>query len=277
MKRWNMAMAMTLLFGFSFFGLRPMLAGTKGPFHTVESYTIYYGAPTEQALQRLKQVDLAIVEPTAFTKEQLQEVQASGTLLIGYISVMEAPVWNVRRMQRLQEEDYYQPQGRKIHFAEWDSYLMDLRQPGYRSLLLSEVQESIIDKGLDGIFLDTVGDIDDYVTSPGDQRELRAAYRTWLQQLHGRTGSLPVIQNRGFDTLEHAVPYIQGVLWEDWKSGWERDAWTSSRVGRLLKEQKRGLKVFTVSSSFETSHGKAARKLRFVHLDVRGGYHEQAY
>lgn len=103
---------------------------------------------------------------------------------------------------------------------------MDLRDPIYRDVLLEEIQRSVIDHGLDGIFLDTVGDIDEYVKHAGVRQEMREAYRTLLRQITGRFGPIPMIQNRGFNSLELAAPYIEGILWEDWRADWEQDAWT---------------------------------------------------
>ncbi|MDQ1912470.1 endo alpha-1,4 polygalactosaminidase [Paenibacillus sp. GD4] len=276
-RKLALAMTMTIWVGFSFLGVRPQLGAAKGPLSSVDSYTIYYGSPTVEAMNRMKKLDMAILEPTAYTKEQIQELQAAGTMLIGYISVMESPVWNTGRMQRLASAHYYQPNGQKVHFTEWDSYLMDLRDPIYRDVLLEEIQRSVIDHGLDGIFLDTVGDIDEYVKHAGVRQEMREAYRTLLQQITGRFGPIPMIQNRGFNSLELAAPYIEGILWEDWRADWEQDAWTRSRVEMVLQEQGRGLKVFSVSSSSDVRNGKSARKLRFVHLDAPGGYGSKAH
>jgi polysaccharide biosynthesis protein PelA len=267
-----------LLTGFSFFGLRSKPAAPIESLHSVKTYTIYYGPPTASAMERLKRVDLAILESLAFSREQLAELRQAGTMLLGYVSVMESAVWNEARMQRLEPAFYLQQQGKeRIHFPEWNSYLMDLREEGYRQVLQQEIEEIIRGKGMQGIFLDTVGDIDEYVTGAAVKQELRAAYRTFLQQLHVRYPSMAILQNRGFDTLDAAVPYIQGFLWEDFRPDWQHNDWMKQQVQRLSKEQQRGLKVFSVSLSKDKRNVKEARRLRFVHFDCPGSYHEEVH
>lgn len=238
----------------------------------VQNFTIYYGHPTDQAMRELSVRDLAIIEPAAYTNEQLRELRAQGTIVVGYMSVMEAPTWNTSRLERLQRDDYLLRNGQKVHFPEWDSYLMDLRRASYRTLLLQETEISIAAKGLDGIFFDTVGDIDDYIREPGLQTELRQAYRQLLHDVARAHPELVMLQNRGFDTLDAALPYLHGFVWEDWRRDWEQDAWMVARVLRLSKEQYNGLRVFTVSHDGDPASAKAAGRLNFVHLSAPNGF-----
>jgi polysaccharide biosynthesis protein PelA len=85
---------------------------------------------------------------------------------------------------------------------------------------------------------------------------------------------LSIIQNRGFDTLDYASPYIDGLLWEDWRGNWKKDSWIKIRVEKLQKEQKKGLTVFSIHSNKESSPGREARKLKFLHIDAPNGYTE---
>lgn len=246
----------------------------KGRFDNVKSYTVYYGHPTEQAMRELAEKDLAIIEPTAYTTLQIDALRAAGTIVIGYFSVMEAPTWNAFRQERLQPDDYLLLNGERVHFAEWDSYLADLRRTSYRTLLLGELEMSIAAKGLDGVFLDTVGDIDEYVRDPMLQTELRLAYRELLEHTARLFPRLALLQNRGFGTLETALPFLHGFVWEDWRPDWEQDAWTKTRVKRLAKERKRGLHIFTISHNSDPVNAKAAGKLNFVHLNAPNGFTE---
>jgi hypothetical protein len=240
--------------------------------HQVTNYTIYYGHATSQAMSELSAKDLAIIEPAAYSAGQIGALRAAGTIVIGYLSVMEAPTWNTRRMERLRPDEFLLRNGRKVHFPEWDSYLMDLRRPSYRDLLLNEIEASIVAKGLHGIFFDTIGDIDDYVADPGLQAELREAYGTLLQDVAHAHPELVFMQNRGFDSLDKARPYLHGFVWEDWRHDWERNDWMSERVLRLFQAMSGGLRVFTVSPGSDPAHAKAAERLHFVHLNAPNGY-----
>jgi hypothetical protein len=272
MKPLRMTAAMFTAMGISLFGssLPPVQAAAS--FQQVTNFTIFYGEPSEQDLDRLKKKDLVIIEPQLYSKEQIAAIRSTGTTVIGYISVMESPTWNSLRMDKLEPDDYLLLQGKRVHFQQWDSYLMDLRQVHYRELLVEEIGSSITEKGLNGVFLDTIGDMDDHIKDTTVQTENREAYLEFLQKVTKQYPELLLIQNRGFDCLDYASPYIHGLLWEDWRGSWQQNPWIQTRVERLRQEQKKGLKIFSVSAGKELSHGQEARKLEFIHTDSPHGY-----
>ncbi|WP_222429847.1 endo alpha-1,4 polygalactosaminidase [Paenibacillus cremeus] len=239
---------------------------------SVKSFMIYYGHPTAETMSRLKQTDLAIIEPQQYTKEQIDELRSAGTFVIAYISVMESPTWNLWRTNRLKPDHYWMENGQRLHFTAWDSYLMDLRKEEYRELLLHEIERMAVAKGSQGLLLDTVGDIDDYIEQPFLREDLRAAYRRFLMEVSSRFGTLTLIQNRGFESLNVAAPYLHGFLWEDWRAGWQTNDWMLQRVRRLLSAKRSGLQVFTVSTAAESDSGKEAEALQFIHHYAPDGY-----
>jgi hypothetical protein len=272
MKLFQKTTARLAAIGVAILGFRLLPVRAYGLLQQVKDFTIYYGEPTEQNLTQLMKKDLVIIEPQLYSKEQIAGIRSAGSSVIGYLSVMESPTWNQQRLQQLLPEDYLLQQGERVHFQQWDSYLMDLRRPHYRELLLQEIGASITDKGLNGVFLDTIGDMDDHIKDIAVQTQIRQAYRVFLQDLTKRFPKLLLIQNRGFDSLDYATPYIHGILWEDWQGAWKQDPWIKIRVERLQKEQKKGLKIFSVSSGSDRSNGKESNKLKFVHTDIPGGY-----
>jgi hypothetical protein len=239
----------------------------------VNHYTIYYGAPDGGVLHQLKTFDLVILEPHFYEQQQIADIQAAGTRTIGYLSVMQSPRWNAERFKRLTPGDFLLLDGKKKHFPEWDSYLADIRQTHYQNLLLAEVEEQILQKQFQGILLDTVGDLDDQIPDPLLQAALCQAYADWLQGLRSACPRLTLIQNRGFFCLDLALPYLHGLLWEDWKGDWKRHSWMKMQVERVKRMRKEGLSVFTVSSDADPSHQAEAEKLRFVHAVKAKGYH----
>ncbi len=243
----------------------------------MKSYTIFYGYPTEDAMHELKKKDLAIIEPSMYSNEQVQALHAAETIAIGYLSVMEAPAWNRYRQERLQPDHYLTVSGAPVYFPKWDSYLMDLRCSSYRRLLLEEIRSHIATKGFDGIFLDTVGDIDDHVADPKLKHELCKAYAELLRDISREYPHLALIQNRGFASLDAAAPYICGFLWEDWRGALVRDPWVKPRLKRLTEEQANGLTVFTVSAGMEAINAKAAGQRKFIHLDAPDGYDRRVH
>ncbi|MGF7030032.1 hypothetical protein J2T17_000937 [Paenibacillus mucilaginosus] len=271
MKTAGLASAAALCVGAVIFVLCTLQAQAKGPLQHIQSFAVYYAEPSEQALAALKKTGLAIIEPQMYTPQQVAGLQEAGTLPAAYLSVMESPSWNETRMGRLQPGDYLLQGGERTHFAAWDSYLMDLRQASYRQVLLDEIGAAA-EKGFTAVFLDTVGDIDEYVQEPALREEQRRSYVAFLREVKARFPGVFLIQNRGFDSLTASAPYLQGFLWEDWRGEWRQDEWSAKQVELVRRYQRKGLAVFAVSSRSEPKDAREAGRLRFVHLETPSGY-----
>ncbi|WP_426448550.1 endo alpha-1,4 polygalactosaminidase [Paenibacillus sp. S-38] len=271
MKTAGLVSATALCMGAAFFAFWCFQAQAKGPLQQIKNFQIYYAEPTAEALAALRKTGMAIVEPQLYTPEQVAELKEAGTLPAAYLSVMESPTWNEARTKRLQPGDYLLQGGQRTHFAAWDSYLMDPRQPSYRRVLLDELGAAV-EKGFPAVMLDTVGDIDESVKDPALREELQRAYVTLLREMQSRFPGLYLIQNRGFGSLPAASPYLQGFLWEDWRGDWRQDGWLAKQVELVRRYERRGLAVFAVSSRSEPKGAREAGKLRFIHLETPSGY-----
>ena len=96
---------------------------------------------------------------------------------------MEADKWNTALYHQLKEEDFYRDkQGEKMYFAEWDSYLTNMTSTHYQDILLAEIKKQIVQKGLDGVFLDTVGNINSYLPED-EQKWQNEAMLSFIQQI----------------------------------------------------------------------------------------------
>ena len=60
-----------------------------------------------------------------------------------------------------------------------------------------------------------------------------------LQEVSDLYPEISVIQNRGFETIDYSLPYIDGFLWEDWRANWKKDAWMKAKVDKLRERSKR--------------------------------------
>ncbi|MCZ8519007.1 MULTISPECIES: endo alpha-1,4 polygalactosaminidase [Paenibacillus] len=271
MKFKGLAAVTALCVGTAFFQLWNGLAQAKGPLQQIKTYQIYYAEPTASALASLRKYGMAVIEPQHYTSVQIAALKKAGTLPAAYLSVMESPAWNRIRMDQLKPGHFLLRNGARVHFKAWDSYLMDLRQPAYRKVLLDEIG-LMVDKGFPVLFLDTVGDIDEYIPDRLTREQMRKAYVTFLGEIHTRFAGLSLIQNRAFDSLPLAAPYIQGFLWEDWRGEWRQDEWTAKRVELVRQYQSKGLAVFAVSSRSKAGDAKEAAKLQFIHLETSSSY-----
>ncbi|MFC4103339.1 hypothetical protein [Paenibacillus xanthanilyticus] len=232
-----------------------------GPVH---SFSIYYGISTAEMKRMLVATDLAIIEPRQWQAEDIRALREAGTAVYGYLAVMETPSWNKTRWTAITDEMRLIAHGQRIRFEQWDAELMDLRSAAYRELLLAEIGELAARVPLDGMMLDTVGDIEEYV--PEAQRAaMGEAYKTWLEEAARRYPALRWLQNRGFAQLEACAPLLSGMLWEGWNGHEARGDWVRQRVELLRRLRQDGLGLLASSADPSPIHGKTARKHGFVH------------
>ncbi|KGP90280.1 hypothetical protein N780_06220 [Pontibacillus chungwhensis BH030062] len=249
-------------------------------FDGITSYQIYYDTVSEKIERDMKHYDLVILEPREVTKEQVSRIQENGTMVLGYVNVLEADEWNREVMNQLKAEDFFYRDGKRVFFPKWNSYLMDLTSPHYQSILRKDMKVQVIDKGFDGIFLDTVGDIDDQHAH--DKNELKAqrkAYVEFLKFVRREYGSIPIIQNWGFSTLaDVSAPYVNGIMWERFEYNVVQDAWSQDRIDELIElRESYGVDVFTVSYENEEKSTAYAREFGFIHTHEPNYYNQWTY
>lgn len=228
----------------------PNMSHFINPLTNVKNYKIYYGQVNDSEAEQLGNYDMAIVEPHQIKKEHVKKIKETGTLTFGYISIMELPAWNEAFVEKVKASDYLLVDGEKVYVDEWDTYLMDITNTHYQQLLLHEIEKEIIQKQLDGIFLDTVGDIDDFFhENERMTAHLRNGYLELLQTINRKYPDQLLIQNWGFPTLRTvSKDYVDGVMWE----GFAKKELTESRWGQKwitfmhALQKKENLAVFTV-------------------------------
>lgn len=194
---------------------------------------------------------MVIIEPYVVTKEQIQQLKQAGTTVLGYVSVMELEYWH---RTQVTEGDYHYENNKKMRIEKWDTYIMDLEEAHYQNILLKKVKKQIVQKDIDGVFLDTVGDIDDYFyEQPTVQNKFRNAYVTLLKEIKEVDKNLIIMQNWGFPTLKDvSIDLVDGILWEDFnKQVISKDEWSQNWI-RYFKQHKNELVTFTVAPNEES-------------------------
>ncbi|TXC81592.1 endo alpha-1,4 polygalactosaminidase [Metabacillus litoralis] len=248
-----------------------------GPLYDVKSFSIFYGNPTEQKVQELKKFDAVILEPTAFSKENITILQESDVKVFGYVSLMQLENWNEELKKHIADSDYAELNGERIYIEEWDTYVMDLRESHYRDALRWKIEKYVTANGLDGVFFDTVDDLDYYFHEDQEtQQNMRSGYVSLLEELKSAYPELLILQNRGFDTLKAASkPYIDGVLWEGFEaSDLQESEWAKTWLKYFKKEQLIGkVRVLTVVTDEESL--KLSEKHRFPAFMRTGGTYQE--
>jgi polysaccharide biosynthesis protein PelA len=237
-----------------------------------DRFFIYYGSGTSEARKRLLGEPLIILELRQWSPDDLRILREGGTKIYGYLPVMESPSWNEDRIKRLENSDYFLIEGKPVQFEKWKSFLMDLRSPSYRRLLYDELDVMHQLWPFDGIFLDTIGDIEEYVPN-ADKEQMSESYRTFLTMMASRYPQTKRIQNRGFSQLYACCDLLDGFLWEDWRSTWCDFPPTMHQIKQLRKwNAERGLALLAVSSTASEADRKSAREQGFLHRTIDPSY-----
>lgn len=190
----------------------------ENPFETVSTFKIYYGSINSSIETTLKEYDMVILEPSFTSKNNINTFMKVGTTPIGYLSVMEIPTWDEEILSMISTKEYIIMNGTPLKTPEYDQYLGDIRSESYQNTLLTIIKQRIIDKGFQGIFLDTIDFIEDLsvITDADLVEEMQNGYIDFLQKIKQEYPNLLIIQNRGLSLFtEKSNPYIDGILWEN--------------------------------------------------------------
>lgn len=200
----------------------------------IKSFGIYYNKLRDETINKLSKADVAIIEPRIVEVKEIDRIKAAATKVYGYISFVEQNK-NNSSFKDLSEECFYRPEGSKVSHDKWDSYFMDIRNPRYREFLMSEIQREIVDKKLDGIFIDTIGDIDDSSWDPNHKNSMRKSYIEFLKIIKGKFPSLAIIQNWGIYTAHnYSSKFIDGLMWENFSYDLlKNDKWSADRYREI--------------------------------------------
>lgn len=186
-------------------------ADRRDSWQSARSMVVYYG---RDATSQLSRYDVAIVEPLGQTTETLNQLKAAGTLLLAYLSVMEMPAWDAG-IALLDLSDFLRCNGQAITNSEHGTYLLDLRSTRWQRLLFHRAS-ILLDQGYDGLFLDTIGDVELPIWSPLQQIELVANATALVRQLRAIYPQHLLVQNNGLARLiEQTAPHLSGVCWEN--------------------------------------------------------------
>jgi len=209
----------------------------------VTSYAVYYGAGRTSELKRF---GLVVVRSESYGHDEVAWLRLHDTLVLAYASIGEDPQWRSGASWYRTDPATGQP----LRNETWGTYYVDIRDPAWQEqVLFGEVYDAL-DKGFDGLFLDTV---DPCIDVP----YLAEAVPSLIGAIRQTLGRRLLIMNRGFGVLDTVLPVIDGVVFEAFSSrpvgnGYERWegpdlAWTEVMARQLQVFQRaRRLAVFTL-------------------------------
>ena len=247
---------------------------------SLKSFRIYYDKIHPMILHDMSNYDVNIVEASFFTQQDVEFIHLKESQVIGYLSLIEIGHWDTPLVNDLREEDYLLDESQqKMKSLSKTNYLGDLSSPHYREILFKYLEIRILDKGMDGVFFDTLDWIDYYAGNTRLYDKLASSYNEFLIELRQRYPNIVVIQNRGFDSFtKFSHTLIDGILWENFKSPYPTD--DKDKIEALKKFQKiakaNKTDVYVISFENEQENRKIAEKLHwnFLYSQMENRYSE---
>ncbi len=192
------------------------------------SYAVYYGRGPVEGLESF---DWVILEPWGWRVSDLQRLQQHGVKIFAYLSTLEVPPWMTD--VKLGDRDWIHVDGHpwiravngnrvaRPDSAAWRNYLEQSLAQHYR-------------QGWDGIFLDTLGDVEDEaVQAESAWLAPQAAELVHLAKVF--FGDRMVIINNGlWRVVPLAIPYLDAVCWEGtFNAAVFREPWCQAMIDFL--------------------------------------------
>lgn len=242
----------------------------KPPRIRVRSYTVYYGYGP---LEGIDQYELAILEPNGWRAADLAYLKGRGVKLLAYVGAMEAAPHIVEKL-RLQSRDLLRVNGAPWLREEFGTYVVDPRSAVWKHHLLEQMT-ALAHAGWDGVFLDSLGDVEDPAVA-GDTGWLLSAAAEVVRMARSVFPDKLVVMNNGLWLLLPLVAsYLDGICWEGTLSEEELAApWAQMTLDTLLQYSNTlglvpmllSLVAPSASSDRQLEYLKAlARKFGFLH------------
>lgn len=205
-------------------------------FRKIVSYALYYG---HGEAAKLLSRELAIVEPAGQDVPSLARLREAGVLTVAYVSVMELPAW-ATETQWLQPGDYLHVEGRAVRNEAFGTMMADLRSKRWRGILHHRIGRLLLHDGYDGIFMDTIGNVE-WPSFPVEMKEEQThAAEELVRELRLTFPGHLLLQNNGFgDLAERTAPYVDGYCWENPPVGLKgSEDWVRAVAEQLLRLQR---------------------------------------
>ncbi len=175
---------------------------------TIQSFALYYGMGGEDVLSHF---DLALVDPGGRNRVGVRQLKERGAIALAYVSVLEvgrktgySPPANVLRWQ-----------GDPVANEEFNNWILDPRLAATQQRFDSLVHEAL-SLQYDGVFLDTIGDVEDRQFAPAFMGELVPAAAWLVAETARQYPQCLLVQNWGLHRLlPLTAPLLDGVCWED--------------------------------------------------------------
>lgn len=234
----------------------------KQKWREVKDYALYYGVGREEELAIF---DAAVVEPKGQTLHSLGKIQSTGTLVLCYVSFMEVHPWDSDFLL-LREEDFLKEAGGYLKNTAFDTFLVDPRSERWARLLLHRIGKLLRGDGYDGIFLDTIGDVEK-TSLKKEGAGLIMAAASLVNRIRQLYPEFLLIQNNGLEELlYYTTAYIDGICWENPPlARKDSSKWSKVILDHLEElQQNKDIRVMLLFEEGETGKDKEERDSSFL-------------
>jgi uncharacterized protein (TIGR01370 family) len=176
----------------------------------IRSFVTYYGAGRLGVLARY---DLAIIQPSTLTPDEVRVLQARGTLVVAYLTIGEIDPGDPGLTNGTITPNWLLGTNRN-----WGSVFADARQVGWRKLVIRDAGD-LLKQGYDGLFLDTVDTAEQFPATATGMVDL-------VQELHAAYPEALLVQNRGFTVIDRTASSVDAVMFEDLTTDYDFQSWT---------------------------------------------------
>ena len=188
------------------------MTNKRSDFRKIENFSLFYGIGNSKNLSKS---DLTIVEPQGQNEITINEMHSTGTLVIAYVSVIEIfeayPYYKL-----LKDEDFLKINNKRVRHLGFNTYLVNLKSKRWISILMQHIGNLILSKNYDGLFLDTIGDVEFSVFNEQMRDELICGAVELITKIRELYKDIIIIQNNGLNKLiDNTFKFIDGVCWEN--------------------------------------------------------------
>ena len=166
------------------------------------SWVVFYGADAESA--SFSGFRLVVLDPSY--QRSIIPIRQSGAMVLGYASLGELDT-NGPFRQHLPDSSVLLEEN-----GHWPgSFLVDVRSKAWRTFVLETIIPSVLRRGFDGLFLDTMDSVAHLdVRQPG----MIDAGAELVHAIRKAYPEMPIMMNRGYGVLPHVCDVLDAVLAE---------------------------------------------------------------
>jgi len=211
-------------------------------FAEAKNYALYYGSGRDGELARF---DAAVVEPLGQARPAVDRIREAGTIVLAYLSVVEINECDPE-FSLLKNSDLIFVGAKPLMNREYGNYMADPRSVRWQGILYHRIAGLVSDGGYDGLFLDTIGNVESNLFSGVLRESLVLAAAGIVCRIGDLYSDLVIVQNSGLERLcLLTAGYLDSICWENPVYG-DRD-YTDSVAARLNKLRRRyGIKIMVL-------------------------------